>query len=178
MPIWRDGKYKRSLFIDWRLCDRLRRKLLPTIDYLLDTNVHNLPKMIPGPVLQEAFKIAVRRPFRVVPFLDPGPWGGHWMKRMFDLPKAVPNYAWCFDRVPEENTILLGFDEVRVENPAADLVFSHPEELLGQHVFEEFGAEFPSGSTFSTRRRWQSFTPGPSAHGVHASQLRTFVHPG
>jgi mannose-6-phosphate isomerase class I len=136
-------KYKRSFFMDWRLCDRLKRKLLSNIDYLLDTNIPNLPKMIPGAVLQEAFQVAVRKPFRVVPFFDPGPWGGHWMKRMFDLPKAVPNYAWCFDCVPEENSLLLGFDDVRVEIPAADLVFSHPEELLGEHIVREFGAEFP-----------------------------------
>jgi mannose-6-phosphate isomerase class I len=55
----------------------------------------------------------------------------------------VPNFAWCFDCVPEENSLLLGFGAHRVELPAIDLVFQHPRELLGQAVYDRFGAEFP-----------------------------------
>jgi mannose-6-phosphate isomerase class I len=45
--------------------------------------------------------------------------------------------------VPEENSLLLGFGEERLEIPAIDLVLAHPRELLGQSVVERFGAEFP-----------------------------------
>jgi hypothetical protein len=45
--------------------------------------------------------------FRVVPFFDPAPWGGQWMKETFDLDKEVPNYGWCFDCVPEEKSFRL-----------------------------------------------------------------------
>src|SRR6185503_7025982 len=57
--------------------------------------------------------------------------------------KDVPNHAWCFDCVPEENSLLLGFGERRVEIPALDLVLLRPRELLGEHVERVFGAEFP-----------------------------------
>jgi mannose-6-phosphate isomerase class I len=79
----------------------------------------------------------------VVPFFDPGPWGGQWMKEVCDLPREAPNYAWCFDCVPEENSLLLGFGGTRVEVPAIDLVFRHPRELLGEAVHARFGDEFP-----------------------------------
>jgi len=136
-------KYKRAFFVDWRAADRLKRTLLPRTDFLLDTNDSKAPKMIPGALFREGLKIAAHRPFRVVPYFDPGPWGGHWMEEVCDLPKDKPNHAWCFDCVPEENSLLLGFGDLRIEIPAQDLVYAHPRELLGDAVHGRFGAEFP-----------------------------------
>ncbi len=137
-------KYKRAFFLDWRAADRTKAQLLPQLDYLLDTNTPGAPKMISGVALRRGLDIAVTRPFRVVPFFDPGPWGGHWMERVCDLPDdGAPNHAWCFDCVPEENSLLLGFGDQRVEIPAMDLVLQHPRELLGEAVYQRFGAEFP-----------------------------------
>jgi mannose-6-phosphate isomerase class I len=99
--------------------------------------------MITGAVMRASLAHVVRQPFRVVPYFDPGPWGGHWMEEVCDLPKDKPNHAWCFDCVPEENSLVLGFGEERFEIPAIDLVFSHPRELLGEPVHARFGAEFP-----------------------------------
>jgi len=65
------------------------------------------------------------------------------MRRTFDLPREAPNFAWCFDCVPEENSLLLGFGSKRIEIPASDLVFRHPKQLLGEKVHARFGAEFP-----------------------------------
>jgi mannose-6-phosphate isomerase class I len=136
-------KYKRAFFLDWRAADRLKQRLLARIDFVLDTNAPACPKMISGEDLRTGLRMAVRRPFRVVPFFDPGPWGGHWMEKVCELPRDVPNHAWCFDCVPEENSLLLGFGDVRVEIPSIDLVFAHPRELLGEHIYGRLGAEFP-----------------------------------
>jgi mannose-6-phosphate isomerase class I len=136
-------KYKRAFFVDWRAADRLKKRILSKIEFLLDTNDRRNPKLVPGDLFRRSLQAVVRRPFRVVPFFDPGPWGGEWMRRHFELPKGPPNYAWCFDCVPEENSLLLGFGSVRVEIPAIDLVFSHPRELLGEAVHGRFGTEFP-----------------------------------
>jgi mannose-6-phosphate isomerase class I len=137
-------KYKRAFFLDWRAADRTKTTLLPRIDFLLDTNKADAPNMISGDAFRRGLSKAASQPFRVVPFFDPGPWGGHWMERVFNLPdNGAPNHAWCFDCVPEENSLLLGFGDHRVEVPALDLVLQHPRELLGDDVFARFGAEFP-----------------------------------
>jgi mannose-6-phosphate isomerase class I len=137
-------KYKRSFFVDWRSADRLKTRLFDDIDVLLDTNVPHRPKAIDGDAFRRSLRAIVRRPFRVVPFFDPGPWGGHWMERVCGLPAdGAPNHAWCFDCVPEENSLLLAFGDQRVEIPAIDLVLTHPKELLGLDVAGRFGAEFP-----------------------------------
>jgi mannose-6-phosphate isomerase class I len=136
-------KYKRAFFLDWRAADRLKRRLLEKIDFVLDTNDPRVLKMISGEAMREGLRMAVRGPFRVVPFFDPGPWGGHWLEEVCDLPRNVPNYAWGFDCVPEENSLLLGFGDARVEIPAINVVFAQPRELLGDNIYEHFGAEFP-----------------------------------
>jgi hypothetical protein len=137
------SKYKRAFFVDWRVADRWKQELLGNLDFLLDTNDRQTPRMISGQTLRTALATVVRRPFRVVPYFDPGPWGGHWMEEVCDLPRDVPNHAWCFDCVPEENSLLLGFGSRVLEVPAIDLVFRHPRELLGELVYARFGAEFP-----------------------------------
>jgi hypothetical protein len=137
------AKYKRAYFVDWRVADRLKKDLIPRIDFLLDTNQRDQPKMITGAQHLQGLKSTAHRPFRVVPFFDPGPWGGQWMKEVCDLPRDAENYAWCFDCVPEENSLLLGFGDVKVEIPSINLVFQHPHELLGEAVHARFGTEFP-----------------------------------
>jgi len=136
-------KYKCGYFAEWRAADRLKKRLLPRADFILDTNDNDVPQLISGETFRTTLQKAAQRPFRVVPYFDPGPWGGHWMEQVCDLPKDAPNHAWCFDCVPEENSLLLGFGNHQVEVPAIDLVFLQPKELLGDAVHARFGTEFP-----------------------------------
>lgn len=136
-------QYKRGFFVDWRILDRFKKKLMPRWDYVLDTHVGGSPKMATGEAVRAGLRQAVGQPFRVVPFFDPGPWGGQWMKEVCDLDKTAANFAWCFDCVPEENSLYLGFGDLRFELPSIDLVFAHPRELLGDPVHGRFGDEFP-----------------------------------
>ncbi len=135
--------YKSAFFLEWRTADNIRHKLFPSIDYFLDLNDQDIPRMVKGEVLCSAIATTVRRPFRVTPFFDPGPWGGQWMKETFDLPREPSNYAWCFDCVPEENSVTFGFGSRRFQMPAIVLVHEQPEALLGSAVYQRFGAEFP-----------------------------------
>lgn len=136
-------RYKRAFFIEWRVFDRHKVAQLPTIDFLLDTNIKGKPTLVTGAALHAALHQAARQPFRVVPFFDPGVWGGQWMKQVCDLDPAPANYAWCFDCVPEENSLYLRFGSVRVEIPSQNLVLCEPRPLLGERVHARFGAEFP-----------------------------------
>ncbi|EPX1399586.1 class I mannose-6-phosphate isomerase [Cronobacter sakazakii] len=136
-------RYKRAYFIEWRVFDRHKTPLLKRTDFLLDTTLANQPAIVSGYAFRAGLEQLTTRPFRVVPFFDPGVWGGQWMKRTFDLDPSMPNYAWCFDCVPEENSLFLRFGAVRTEIPAQDLVLLYPRPLLGENVHARFGAEFP-----------------------------------
>ncbi|HEY4435652.1 MAG TPA: class I mannose-6-phosphate isomerase [Lelliottia sp.] len=136
-------RYKRAFFVEWRVFDRHKTPLLKRADFLLDTTLADSPAMVTGDALRAGLKQTTQQPFRVVPFFDPGVWGGQWMKQKFDLDPSAPNYAWCFDCVPEENSLLLRFGAVRIEIPSQDLVLLEPRALLGEKVHARFGAEFP-----------------------------------
>lgn len=136
-------QYKHAYFVDWRVCDNYKKKLANQWHYLLDTTIEQQPKMIAAEAMAEALKQLLAQPFRVVPFFDPGPWGGQWLKEVCDLDRSEQNYAWGFDCVPEENSLLLNFKGTRMEIPSVNLVFFYPKQLLGEKVYKMFGDEFP-----------------------------------
>ncbi len=136
-------KIKRGYFFEWPVADRHKRKLFEKIDYLLDTNCNNNPKLVEGSSYLAGLKQTVNQPFRVVPYFAPGVWGGQWMKEKLGLDPTVENYAWSFNGVPEENSLFLKYGDVKIEIPAINAVFRHPLELLGEKVYGRFGAEFP-----------------------------------
>lgn len=134
--------YKRSYFVDWRIADRHKFDLWDNIDLVLDTTSDS-PSLVAMDAVQRGFDRAATSPFRVVPFFDPGPWGGQWIKEVCDLDRSAVNYAWAFDCVPEENSLLLGFGDEMVEIPSLDLVEREAERLLGPGIVARFGHEFP-----------------------------------
>lgn len=136
-------KYKRGYFIEWRIADKHKAERFESFDYVVDTNKSNDPKMISSDTFKESLSLLAQKPFRTVPYFDPGVWGGQWMKEVCNLDKNQSNYAWSFDGVPEENSILFDYDGVTFELPAMDLVLYQPKELLGEQVYARFGAEFP-----------------------------------
>lgn len=159
------SQYKRGFFVDWRVCDKLKKELFTKADYWLDTTNAENPKMILASVMLQGLENTSQRPFRVVPFFDPGPWGGQWMKKVCDLDRSQANFAWCFDCVPEENSLLLKVVETKkdgnlsdpsvnendnvaevgtlFEIPSINLVFYKTRALLGEAVESRFGQEFP-----------------------------------
>jgi mannose-6-phosphate isomerase class I len=136
-------KYKYGYFVLWRMADRLKTKLLPRVDLMIDANDPEKPKAVAGAAYLDALDQAARQPFRVRPYFDPGVWGGQWIRKQLEIPTEAANLAWGFDGVPEENGLGLTFGDITLEFPAIDLVLTHPHELLGERVHGRFGAEFP-----------------------------------
>lgn len=136
-------KNKRGYFFEWRMCDRLKDQLHSQIDFLLDTNVVNDPKMVSGDDYRYGLSLTVKQPFRVVPYFDASVWGGQWMKEKFNLDPEADNFGWAFDGVPEENSLYLRYGDVRVEVPSLNVIHQYPNELLGPKVHSRFGKEFP-----------------------------------
>ena len=136
-------QYKRGYFLDWIVCDNLKKQLFDRVDFWLDTTIKQQPRLISGATMKQGLDFTARKPFRVVPFFDPAPWGGQWMKRVCGLDPEPANYGWCFDCVPEENSLLLDVDGVRFEMPSNNLVFHNTRQLLGAPVEARFGQDFP-----------------------------------
>jgi hypothetical protein len=50
--------YKRAYFVDWSMADRLKKEVMPRMDYLLDTNKAGSPRMVSA----TAFRAALEEP--------------------------------------------------------------------------------------------------------------------
>ena len=136
-------QYKRGYFNDWRILDRYKESLFGRVDFWLDTHIANEPRLIDKETFFKGIEETVKTPFRVVPFFDPAPWGGQWMKEVCDLDKKQDNFGWCFDCVPEENSLYLKVAGELFEIPSNDLVFYKTRDLLGGPVEARFGQDFP-----------------------------------
>lgn len=136
-------QYKRGYFNDWRILDRYKESLFGRVDFWLDTHIANEPRLIDKETFFKGIEETVKTPFRVVPFFDPAPWGGQWMKEVCGLNPEKENYGWCFDCVPEENSLYFEVNGVRFELPSVDLVLLKSRELLGEPVEARFGKDFP-----------------------------------
>ena len=138
-------QYKRGYFNDWNIIDRYKDELMQQgrIQFWIDSNRRDEPKLITDAQMRQGLERTAHKPFRVVPFFDPAPWGGQWMKEVCDLPREEANYGWCFDCVPEENSLYLEAEGTLFELPSQDVVLAHSRELLGQQVWARFGKSFP-----------------------------------
>lgn len=136
-------KYKQGYFLEWRLADRIKTECFGRMDYYLDCSRDGDFVMITAGLFDRLLDEEVSGPFRLVPYFDPGVWGGQWMKETFGLDPSAPNYAWSFDGVPEENSLLFDLEGTMLEMPAMNLTLMRPAKLLGERVFDIYGAEFP-----------------------------------
>ncbi|MCG3418169.1 class I mannose-6-phosphate isomerase [Oceanobacillus jordanicus] len=177
MPNWKANnqdeqvsrKMKRSYFFEWPLADRLKKALLSKVDFWIDGNdIENL-KLISKEKYLQGLNQIVSQPFRLVPFFAPGVWGGEWMREKFDLDKDPVNFAWCFNGVPEENSIFLQYGDCIIQTPANNVVFYHPTELLGNKVYGRFGSEFPIRFNFLDTIKGQnlSLQVHPTTEYIH-----------
>jgi len=136
-------KLKRAYYFEWPAGKEVKDRVLPILDYYIDMKISNNPKMITGDDFIEVLGEFISQPFRLVPFFQPGVWGGQWMKENFNVGKEEDNLAWCFDGVPEENSIIAKSNQREIEMPAENLLITHPEELLGRKVYGQYGKDFP-----------------------------------
>ncbi len=151
MPNWQSTqkdldtlkKEKRGFFVEWRVADRIKKTTFPHMDYYIDGNDEAALKMVTKSDYFAALEETVNKPFSMVPFFDPGVWGGQWMKEVCNLDKNKENYAWSFNGIVEENAMYYAFGDDYIESPTINLVFFKPVQLLGDKVHARFGTEFP-----------------------------------
>ena len=135
-------KYRWAVYVDWKVCNRLKKKLIPKCDYFLESNNWAKPKLVNGELLRQALKQTVKQPFFQAPFFDPELWDTQ-LKNGSDNSPVDKEFFWYFNCMQDENNILLKFDDILFEIPVINLIYYQPKELMGKLVFKKFGSELP-----------------------------------
>ena len=136
-------QHRWSYFVDWRICDRIKRQLILRCDYFLETNNWSKPKLATGDIVRKALMDATSQPFFTASFFDPE----LWEKTIHDT-KEDEEFSWGFDCDMEHNNILLKLGETLFETPAINILYYQPKNLLGEALYRKYGSQMPIRFSF------------------------------
>ncbi|PCI36072.1 MAG: hypothetical protein COB60_00790 [Flavobacteriaceae bacterium] len=135
--------YKHFYFVDWVVCNDLKKRLLPFIEVFIDQQRPKNPTWMNGKGLRASMAQMSTSVFRARPWFEPGVWGGDWMKKRFNqLNPNVPNYAWSFELIAPENGVMIQNNDLLLEVTFDLLMFAQQENILGKAA-ARFKDEFP-----------------------------------
>ena len=160
-----DLQYAWSYFIDWPLGDHIKQQLLPSCDYILETNNWQRPKMVAGDALRSGFELALERPVYPSPFFDPELWDE-------DSPRQQPGELGVnFHLRVEEDNLLFKICDQLIEAPVVNLLFYKAHEFLGAEIRQTYGDRLPFYIQFFDHLQQQlpdiNYYPDPAAMARH-----------
>jgi hypothetical protein len=121
-----------AYYLEWPMADAIKRQLIPTCDFFLETNNWQQPKLAVGEVIRSGLKLATRQPLTLAPFFDPSLWDQPVERAATnDLPATFPLDL-------EEDNLLFRIDGELVEFPALNVWYFQPDAFAGS--FENDGS--------------------------------------
>lgn len=138
-----EQQYRWSYFIDWKICDKIKKQLLSQCDFYLETNNWEKPKLATGDAIREAIHQATTQPFFTAPFYDPELWDNQRPAE-----PREEEFSWVFNCVAEENNVLFKISDCLIEVPSINIIYTAPKKLLGDTVYNHFGSELPIRMVF------------------------------
>ncbi len=136
---------RRCYYIDFELAGHLRWKLIKdnAIDYYVDSNKPDQLQLIPRESFDALTAALVKCPMRCKPVYLEGVWGGHYIKKLRNLPDSMINAAWVFDLIPLEVSIVVEAGKKLIELPFFTFVQKEGTALMGSECVKKFGGYFP-----------------------------------
>ncbi|TRX53377.1 hypothetical protein FNH22_21010 [Fulvivirga sp. M361] len=168
---------KWSYFIDWRICDKIKKKAITSCDYFLETNNWKKPKLATGEIIRNGYELAYTQPFFNAPFFDPELW-----ENETEYNRENNDFKWGFNCSMDENNILLKLGDYLFESPAINLVYFNPTKLLGDDVYKKYGHELPIRYNFidTLDEKDNNLYLNPNAnflkeeYGIHHKQYESY----
>ena len=136
---------RRCYYVDFEIAGHLRWDLLlnNAIDFYIASDDPNNLKLIPRESFDTIMSALAKQPFRCKPVYIEGIWGGHYVKKLRNLPGTMKNCAWVFDLIPLEVSIVVETGELNLEFPFFTFVQKEGESLMGIECVNKFHGYFP-----------------------------------
>ncbi len=136
---------RRCYYYDFELAMHLRAEIIgqELADFYLATDQPDDPTLVPRGAFHQICAALVRYPFRCRPVYLEGVWGGHYLRRIRDLPETMKNCAWIFDLIPLEVSLLVQVGQTCLEIPFFTFVNREGPTLMGDECVRVFHGYFP-----------------------------------
>jgi mannose-6-phosphate isomerase class I len=135
--------FKLSNYVYYPVLDSYKKQLLGNIDFYIDGNHPDNPKLVPQTIFNKILSTMVQYPVRLKPLYVPSPWGGQWIKKVRKLPKDMVNCAWSFEAIAPDMSLLIAVGKTVLEIPFLTFLMRKGEELMGQSALKRFNHFFP-----------------------------------
>jgi mannose-6-phosphate isomerase class I len=158
-------------YIDYPVLDRHKKRIFPCIDFYVDCNIAEKPKLLSKQGLCDIFHKIAQKPFRLKPYYDPSPWGGQWLKKIRKLSESMPNCAWSYEIIAPEMSLKIALGEDYLEVPFPALLWQKSPEIMGEKAVERFHEDFPIRVNYD-----ESIHGGDMAIQVHPNTFHIKKH--
>jgi len=134
---------KRLSYVDYQVLRIHKKYVLKYIDYYIETNIKEEPKLLSRDVYYGILSRIAQYPFRLKPIYILRVWGGQYMKKIRKLPKSMPACAFALEVIPSESNLKISVGKTVLEIPFLNLVWNEPQKILGREALKRFGEYFP-----------------------------------
>lgn len=155
---------KRFCYIDSVILDKHKQRVLKEMSWYIDGNNIDALKIIPRNSYEEIMTEISRSPIIVKQLYYPVVWGGNWQKEIKKLPESMLNSGQG-SIVPNENSIEIVLDKVRLDTPFQNLMWQEPIAILGEYAYEIAQGRFPLSYFYD-----DEIAGGPMAIQVHPDE--------
>ncbi len=135
--------FKLTNYVYYPMLERYKKYLLRHIDFYVDGNIPEEPKLVTREVFDGLLSVLAQYPIRLKPLYIPSPWGGQWIKRVRKLPKSMVNCAWSFEAIAPDMSLKIAVDDTFLEIPFLTFLLKEPRKIMGDSAVKRFNNFFP-----------------------------------
>ena len=136
-------KEKRFLFLESRVLDKHKRKMIQKSHYVIDCNRDNDFVMLNHNDYEYMIQQFTKTPFKPIPIFSKGVWGGHWCQKVLGAGLELENTAWGITGFLDWQAVAADIHNCIFEFPSTDLIQYYPKETLGRKIWYLYGYRCP-----------------------------------
>lgn len=135
--------WKRLFYVDYPILNKHKKYIFNHMDWYVDDNDADRPKLISGKIYHGVVSTLVRYPLRFKRIFMPGPWGGMKFRDFFKMPE-LSNCAWNIEVSGGDSSLVVdaGIDDY-IEIPFHNLYMQYPVDVVGPYCHKKYPGLFP-----------------------------------
>ena len=135
--------WKLLYYVYYPILNKHKDYVLSHMDWYVDSNDPDELKLIPNKAYRSIISTLVKYPLKFVRILMPGRWGGHRLRKYFNVPE-LSNCAWDLEVSSMDSSLVVDVGrDINIEIPFWNLYSQFPIEVVGSYCHKKYPGNFP-----------------------------------